>query len=235
MGIRYFIVDNETDSIKAIQLQAVKIAGMITLGYDNRPRKALEKFKTGEIVADVTFIDIQMQEMQGLELAKELIRFTSVVVVSADQSYALEAYQYGIEDYIKKPVTYNRLKQCIERLRETVELKKLARYGYDFPKLVVKADGKTLFLNQEEIVCCESQGNYVKITVLHGKCHMVLTTLSDLFSTMLPWIFMKTHRSFIVNLKRVTAIEGNIVEVYGGHKAVVSDALRAVLMKRLHA
>jgi len=234
MSLTYFIVDDEKSAIKLIELEASKIADMLFVGSDTRPVRALERFKTGQVIADLAFVDIHMSGMTGLELTQTLIRFTHIVVVTGDRNYALEGYRYGIEDYIEKPINFLRLKECVDKVREKVHLKRLALYGRKLPKLNVKSDGKTYFLNQEDIQYFESLGNYVKILTNSGKQHLMLITLTEINDFVSPRLFMKIHRSIIVNIEDVLFLEGNEVTLTSGVTLQVADSLRTALIKRIN-
>ena len=158
--------------------------------------------KTQEI--DLLFLDIEMPEMTGIELLSNLTNPPKVIIVSAYEQYALKGYEFNVVDYLLKPVSFDRFIKSVNKIYDLLQTEQKEKNDYIFVKSN-KLLKKILF---KDILYIESMENYVVIQTVSCK-EVVYTTLKQLNDSLPKDVFQQTHRSYIVNLEKVTAIDGN--------------------------
>jgi two-component system LytT family response regulator len=202
--------------------------------------EALAYFHAGGAV-DVLLLDIEMPHISGLELVKLLPEpKPAVILVTTHASFAVDAFELQVLDYMVKPVNYARFCQAIARVLEQTSASAapasvpapndLSTTGTD---LFVKTGGKLLRINFEDVLFIEALSTYV-LLVTDKQKHIVGGTLKSIEERLPFRHFMRVHRSYIVNLHRIEAMEDNMLKL-GQHEVPVSRAYQEELMQRLQA
>jgi two-component system LytT family response regulator len=202
--------------------------------------EALAYFHAGGAV-DVLLLDIEMPHISGLELVKLLPEpKPAVILVTTHASFAVDAFELQVLDYMVKPVNYARFCQAIARVLEYTSASAapasvpapndLSTTGTD---LFVKTGGKLLRINFEDVLFIEALSTYV-LLVTDKQKHIVGGTLKSIEERLPFRHFMRVHRSYIVNLHRIEAMEDNMLKL-GQHEVPVSRAYQEELMQRLQA
>jgi len=159
---------------------------------------------------DAVFLDIEMPQVSGIDLARDLEAAGQplVVFVTAYQRYAYEAFDVAPVDYLMKPVERVRCRRALRRLERLLEARgKIPRSPSDnvpsYPnRIFVREDDRLVCLRASQIEAIEALGNYVKIRTA-GKPHVVRSSLTSLEAQLHPATFVRTHRSHIVNIAAV--------------------------------
>lgn len=157
---------------------------------------------------DLLFLDIEMPEMTGLELLLNLTNPPKVIIVSAYEQYALKGYEFDVVDYLLKPVSFERFLKSVNRAHALLQAEQKEENDYIF----VKSDKQLKKILFKDILFIESMENYVVIQTVSCK-EVVYTTLKQLYDSLPQDLFQQTHRSYIVNIEKVTAIDGNQLAV----------------------
>ncbi len=176
---------------------------------------------------DILFLDVEMPEMTGIELLQTLRTPLQVILTTSKKSYALEAFEYEVTDYLLKPLQYPRFLKAVEKA-VTRMLKP------EQPKtrsLFVKEDHLLVSLPFEDIAWVEAYGDYVKIYTT-GRMYTIYTTLKTVESRLPASEFLRVHRSFIVRLDRIENIDAGNLQI--ADKIIpVSNTYRPALMARI--
>ena len=153
---------------------------------------------------DLMFLDIDMPEITGIEMLKKLAKPPSTILTTAYSEYALESYEYGVLDYLLKPIFYPRFVKAINRFFETVAPLQdaLADDEPTIDTIAVKVDSDTITILVNSILYAQSYGNYVKIFTLRRNYLATITT-NDLEKALPSSLFMRAHKSFIIALDKV--------------------------------
>jgi two-component system LytT family response regulator len=187
---------------------------------------------------DAVFLDIEMPQVSGIDLARELeaAGHPLVVFVTAYQRYAYEAFDVAPVDYVMKPVETVRCRRALRRLERVLEAR--GRIGKEpsgktpaYPnRIFVREEDRLVCLRPGQIEAIEALGNYVKIRAA-GKTHVVRCSLTSLEAQLHPTSFVRIHRSHIVNLLAVRELlplshgDYNVV-LESGHVVPMSRAYR---------
>ena len=205
-----------------------------------------------ELNPDLIFLDIQMPKLNGFEVLELIGTDRAIVFVTAFDEYALRAFEIHAVDYLLKPFAAERFETALQRVKQRlggkvpvpIELATSARPPAQYlERLVVKDGTRVYVIPVAKLDFAEAQDDYVALSA-EGKKHLKQQTISSLETTLDPQRFLRIHRSYIVNLERVTKIEpyskDNYVVVLGsGQQLPVSRSgyarLRAFLDQKAQA
>ena len=205
--MRVVIVDDEPLACERIRTLLADERGVEIAGECHDGKSALEMIR--RLVPDLVFLDVQMPEMDGFEVLKQLTRLPSIIFVTAYDQFAVRAFEIHALDYLLKPFDRERFQKAIARARSG-QLDARLRGLIDqlesrkefLTRLVVKAEGRVIFLPVEEIDYVEAAGNYVRLHA-GGESYLHRETISRLEQAMDPAKFVRIHRSTIVSLSRI--------------------------------
>jgi len=167
-----------------------------------------------ENTIDLMFLDIDMPEVTGIEMLKKLAKPPSTILTTAYSEYALESYEYGVLDYLLKPIFYPRFVKAIKRFFETVASISESNSEEEITaeNITVKVDSETVTIPVNTILYAQSYGNYVKIFTLRRN-YIATTTTNDLEKQLPSSLFMRAHKSFIIALDKVDEVNKDHVVI----------------------
>jgi DNA-binding LytR/AlgR family response regulator len=182
---------------------------------------------------DLLFLDIEMPEMTGLELAKNLGSKKPIIVfTTSKKEYAFDAYELNVADYILKPVTVARFLQAIDKAKEIYNSNKQQVSVGEKEFVFIRDSGILKKILIEDIMYLEAMGDYVKVHTAQ-RFHAIHTSLRILEEKLPAQKFLRTHRSFIVALNKIDKIEEGVI-IINSKSIPVADAYRSTLNKRLN-
>ncbi len=155
---------------------------------------------------DVIFLDIEMPDLTGIDFIKTTDKLPPVIIISAKEQYAVEAFDLDVIDYLLKPIEYQRFLKALNRVKERSE-KVSAKEDSIFIK---ESSSVLLHLKYDDIFWIEALENYVTINTEDQK-HTILFTMKALEKQLPDKIFARIHRSYIVNINKINSIEDNYV------------------------
>jgi two-component system, LytTR family, response regulator len=177
---------------------------------------------------DLLFLDVQMPECDGFDvlemLGSEMPR--AVVFVTAYDQFALRAFDAGALDYLLKPFDNRRFEMALARAKERLQVHGDRQQKSE--RLMIKSSGEVLFINVIDIDWIEA-ADYYSCVHVGGKTHLMRRSMAELESDLDPGIFCRVHRSAIVNLSRVRAIESS---ADGEYDVRLTDGTRVRLSRR---
>ena len=202
---------------------------------------------------DLVFLDVQMPEMDGVAMARALgpDRMPAVVFVTAYDDYALEAFEIHALDYLLKPFSAERFRSALTHAREHLAQRRATTLGRQLldllpeirkpsqghDRIVVKSSGRIYFVRTADIDWCEAAGNYVRLHV-GPQAHLVRDTMGRLESSLDADLFIRIHRSAIVNVDRIQELQSSfngeyMVLLKSGTRLTLSRGYRDALQSRL--
>lgn len=188
---------------------------------------------------DVLFLDVEMPGANGFELLDRLTYSPMIILTTSKTEYAFNAFQYHVDDYLKKPFTFKRFQEAIQKLQQKVAAQTAATTpaaqaipaAPDTDFLFIKAEDKLIKLKKDDILFLESMRDYVKF-VTSAKNYITYSTLKNMEEKLIGPHFIKVHRSYIVNINKIDDIRGNTIYLLGnqvpigkGHKDEVAARL----------
>jgi len=211
MKIKCLLVDDEPLAISLLQNHISKLDYFEVVGTCLNALKAAEVLRTTAV--DLLFLDIKMPQITGIDFLKTLKNPPAVIFTTAYREYALESYELDIIDYLLKPITFDRFFKATDRylrISSPVNNKVITPLQEDF--IYIKNGPKFNKINVESILYIESVKDYI---VIHQKENVKLTAkykISDIEIELQDKNFLRIHRSFIINLKNITAFTAYDVE-----------------------
>jgi two-component system, LytTR family, response regulator len=214
MAIRVLIVDDESWARRRIAAFLQSVGDVQVVGECGNGAEAVESIR--DLAPDLVFLDVQMPEFNGFEVLQSVgaDRMPLVVFATAYDDYAVRAFEAHALDYLLKPFDEERLCQAVARAREELGRKRVTAGGLEalvqelrrerryLRRLVVKAGGRVIFLLAADVDWFEAAGNYVTLHVGTAQ-HLIRDTVGALETKLDPELFVRIHRSTIVNLDRV--------------------------------
>ncbi len=239
MKLRCAIVDDEFLARKYLKDYVSKLPTLELVGDFNSPLKAMELIKAGEV--DLLFMDIQMPDISGIEFLKTMDRAPHVILTTAYEEYALQAYELDVVDYLLKPFSFERFLKAVNKVQELAEKDNKLQSGAPVvgdvnlkpqlkeDHLIIRADRKLYKINYEDLLYIEGQKAYV---TFHTKKKNItaLASLRDLEEQLPSSHFMRIHKSYIVSIHEIESLEGNQVEI-GGIRLSVGKSYRPAVEK----
>jgi DNA-binding LytR/AlgR family response regulator len=182
-----------------------------------------------ENLVDLIFLDVEMPGASGFELMDQLVYTPQVILTTSKTEYAYDAFQYNVTDYLKKPFTYQRFLESIQKVEKKKEEDDTTT---DNNHIFIKSDGKLIRLQNDDILYIESMGDYVKFITAEKK-YITHNTIKNLETKVDPLRFMKVHRSYIVNLSRIDDIQENMLYIKGT-MIPISKAHKSKVMQKIN-
>ncbi|XOV90918.1 MAG: LytR/AlgR family response regulator transcription factor [Bacteroidota bacterium] len=153
---------------------------------------------------DLIFLDIEMPEMSGLDLARSLNGTHPIIFITSQKEYALEAFEGNTLDYLVKPPEYGRFLKAAQKAKEQHEniIKSAETENYIF----VKSESRYVRVNFDDLLYIEALADYVIFHTVKSK-YVVHHTMKGIEKRLPISIFSRVHRSFIVNRTKINQIE----------------------------
>ena len=211
------IVDD--DEISTVVLKNfIELSDFLELDrtFDN-PIVAFQHLQNHSGEVDLLFLDVEMPNISGIEILKMLKEKPQTILVTSHKGFALDAFDLDVIDYITKPIDYPRFLKAVTKAKANAEKKEPA--PQDKPaedSVFVKVNNKLVKINYEDILYIEALSDYIIIKAEGNKQHIVYSTLKA-FEEKLKTnpLFLRVHRSYIVNLKKIEVIEDSNLLIKG--------------------
>lgn len=231
--IRCYILDDEQPAIDIIKLYISKIPELLLIGTNINPISAIEFIKNNQI--DLIFIDIHMDEMNGLQVIKTLGNKYKYVLCTAYSEFAINGYDLDAIDYLLKPITFQRFERSITRFDKHISLPNSSNKNDIDDYIYVKTESKGMMLKIDlsDILYIEARNNYVAFHLEHKQILSYLS-LKDLEEKLSHLDFLRVHKSFIVPLKRISTVQNS--KIYLKNVAIpipLSSAYKEFFLKKV--
>lgn len=212
--VNVIIVDDEPLAQDVLETYVEKVPDLNLVRKCNNALEANEVLKSESI--DLMFLDIQMPQLTGIDFLKTLSNPPLVIFTTAYDNYAIEGFELNALDYLLKPISLERFIKAVNKALDQLELQKKEissepiTAGSDY--IFVKADKKLVKINYNDILYIEGLKDYVIIRMDASRV-ITLQTMKSLEDKLPVSIFKRIHRSYIINLNKINAIVGNMVEI----------------------
>jgi DNA-binding LytR/AlgR family response regulator len=212
MNIQCILIDDEPFALEILKDDLLAFKDIDILEKFTNPQVALDFLKENPV--DLIFSDIQMPEMLGTDLLRNLEKPPLFIFTTAYQQYALEGFELNAIDYLMKPIRKERLSSALDKVRNQLEL--INRVGQDSleESITITVEYKKVKLLLDEIRYIEGLKDYVKIH-LKNRVRPVLTrsNLKGITSKLPDTTFVRIHNSYLVNKSQITSYNKSIVTI----------------------
>jgi len=236
MKIKCIAIDDEPLAVKKIAGYIEKIPFLELVAECRSAFEAMSVLKDNTI--QLMFIDINMPDLNGLEFVKSLTEKPYVVFTTAYSEYAIDGFQVDAVDYLLKPIAFSNFLKAANKVKNLIELtanKQKETVKATADHLFVKSEYKLIRIELDEIKYIESQHEYIKIHLVNSKPVMTQLSLKTIEEQLPSDRFMRVHRSYIVNLKKISVIERNRIVFDGSVFIPVGDQYKDIFQKYIDA
>lgn len=203
------IIDDEPASHYVLRSYIEKNTNLTLVKQCYNALEAIDYLRFSTV--DLIFLDIDMPQMSGLEFLETIPQAPKTILTTAHSQYALKSYEYGVVDYLLKPISFARFIKAVERFLSF----HLSRETQQLPSSIQLKIGKDYIeIQQDTIDYIQSYGNYVKVFTPE-KVHLVTTTTQEIVSLLSTQKFLRIHKSYVVNLTKITAYTEQEVSIQG--------------------
>ncbi|MBD5175595.1 MAG: response regulator transcription factor [Bacteroidales bacterium] len=223
------IVDDEAVARYGLRSYVCKTPGLICLA-EFKNIAELEHYLQNNIAPDIIFMDINMPEISGLDFIASNTLESAIVIVTAYEEYALKGFELNVCDYLLKPPSFTRFLQAVDKAGQYLGYK---RGEQREDVIFVRADRMLKRIRVSSISYLESLENYVRI---HTDTEKIVTriTLKELASSLPAQQFAQIHKSYIINILRISSAESDNVLLDIGEKLPVSRNFRKQIKQIIH-
>lgn len=232
MNLNCLVVDDEPLALELMKSYVGRTPFLTLQGACANAVEVLERLEKNDI--DLLFLDIQMPEINGLELSRLIGGQAKVIFTTAFEQYAVEGFKVDAVDYLLKPVSYPEFLRAAQKALHRFEQASTPPAPSDNrTHTFVRSGNKLVRLTLDDILYIEGMQDYVKIHLSSQSVPVVTPLNMKNFEETLPLPFLRIHRSYIVNLDKITMIERN--RIYIGSIALsVSDSYRPAFLQQIN-
>lgn len=235
MVLKCLIVDDEPLAHNVLENYIGKVNSLSLVGNCYNAIEALNFLHENPV--DILFLDINMPELSGLEMLQTLTNPPIVILTTAYSEFALQSYEFGVIDYLMKPIRFDRFLKSVNRI---LQLKSNAssviptQEKASVPKensFFIKVDGVQRKVRFAAINYLESKGNFVRLHLEDTRL-MTADTLTNMEQRLSAHGFLRVHKSFVVNVEKITGLEGNRL-LLGDLKIPIGNSYRQGVLKMI--
>ena len=214
MKIKCLAVDDEPLALRQLKSYIERTPFLELVGLCQSAYDCMDILKNDDV--HLMFVDINMPDINGLDFVKSLTIKPQIIFITAYNEFAYEGFQVDAIDYILKPIDYptflkavNKAKMWFDMLQKNTDNKALSKVEDIF----VKSDYKIVRIHIDEIKYIESANEYIKIYLDNNEIITTLMRLKNIEEQLPNHIFMRIHRSFIVQLSKIKAVDRSRVQL----------------------
>ncbi len=232
LQIKCIIIDDEPLARELIKSYIEKTPHLSLVGSYESAAEAVKTVLSGEV--DLIFLDINMPMLNGIEFANVVPSKTRIIFITAYEQYALQGFRVNALDYLLKPVSYAEFLKSIGKATEWFNMLKIADTSTPhLPEmLTVKAEYRLVQMKLNSIKYIEVQKDKVIFYRADGDPVTSLMSLKELEDQLPSEIFMRVHRSFIVNMNQIEIVERGRI-IFGKTYIPISETKKEEFMTRL--
>ncbi|MEB2776864.1 LytTR family DNA-binding domain-containing protein [Algoriphagus sp. D3-2-R+10] len=223
--IRCAIIDDEPLSRDVLRQFISDHPDLVLEGEYKDALEAMAGIEANRV--DLLFLDINLPKLSGINFYKTLVNRPLVIFTTAYPEFALDGFELNAVDYLMKPIPFDRFLQAVQKVKERLKTHQ------DSPEhIMLKVDKKLYRAAFEDILFFEAFGDYAKV---HFVNHVLIITytMKKMEAELPKELFVRTHKSFIINTSKVEFIEGNQIRI-GGKMIPIGMRYRENLLKQLN-
>jgi DNA-binding LytR/AlgR family response regulator len=240
MKLKCIITDDEPIARRVLAEFIQEIDYLELIGQAENPLQAMTLMRNNNV--DLLFLDINMPKINGIDFLKVNRVPSKIIMTTAYAEYAVEAFGLDVVDYLLKPIGFDRFVQACNKVRNAITFIDRTQPYANTPAdhFFAKCDGRLEKIYYDKLIYVEAKMNYVMLHTESQK-YMVYLTIGHLEEQLPAGLFIKVHKSYIINKEKVKRITGNlldlgIVEIAISHslkEQVVTDIVKNKMIKRL--
>lgn len=229
MQLKCIAIDDEPPALELIKVYASRVPALKLVQTFDDAIAGAEFIRNNNI--DLLFLDINMPDITGLELAKSLTEQTLIIFTTAHKKFAFEGFELEATDYLLKPIEFERFLKAVNKALEYYRYKRTEKTA-EKETLFVRSEYQLVKINLEEIEFIESVEDYLKIYLNTGKPVMTLMTVKSILEKLPADKFIRIHRSYIIPVAKIKLVIAKKVKLTNA-ELPISDSYIDELKTRL--
>ena len=231
MKIKCLAIDDEPLALKQISSYIERTPSLELVASLSNAPDAYAIIEEKEV--DLLFVDINMPELSGMDFAKSIKQDIGIIFTTAYSEYAVEGFKVDAIDYILKPIGYDSFMTAVNKAQKRLNKDSQATEEVDGNDdyLFIKSEYKLIRVELKNITYIEGMREYVRIHLMDQKPIITLLSFKKLMEKLPSESFMRVHRSYIVNLKKITTIERMRIVFEDNIRIPVSDQYKETFQK----
>lgn len=221
------IIEDEPLALERTKIFVEKIPFLNLAATFDNALTGLAYLKAHEV--DLLFLDINMDELSGIELLESSRIESQVIITTAYQEYALKGYELNVTDYLLKPFTFNRFLQAVNKAHENLQ-KFVPNTSPDF--IFVKTENRLEKITLTDIIYIEGMRDYRRIHTVNKKI-MTLQNFKELETLIPSNLVCRVHKSYMVSLNKIDSIERSRIKI-GTQIIPISDTYKSTFFERIN-
>ncbi len=217
--IKCVIIDDERRSVNLLKVFIAKVPLLRLVGESTSPLEGIEIITREK--PDVVFLDIEMREMNGLEVAKIIRHITKIIFTTAHAHFAVDSYDVEAVDFLKKPIAFDRFEFSIHKLAKnmavTYQPTEKLKKGYTFVRAEKK--GSLVKVDFDDIIYIRALRNYI-IIYCYSENIIARYSFTEIIKELQEDEFVRVHRSFIVSIKNIQRVNTGAIIMKSGKKPI---------------
>lgn len=211
MKIKCIIIDDEPLAAKIIETHLADFPEMELIGSYTNPMEAITSIEKNKV--DVVFLDINMPKMNGLDFIRSMDAKLNFIITTAYREFAVECFDLDVLDYLVKPIPFQRFLKSMNKVNQ--QIYKDSSFAKDTNQtdksfIFLKVEKVLVKVKYQDILFIESLKDYIKVFSKTGD-YLVHKSLTGITEELPKNQFLRIHRSFVVALDKIDALEGNSV------------------------
>ena len=241
--LKCIAIDDEPLALRQLKSYIEKIPYLELTATCNNALEAQQLLASQHV--DLIFVDINMPDLSGVEFVRSLVDRPMVIFTTAYSEYAVEGFKLDAVDYLLKPFSFADFSRSAGKANSLYELRHNQRAGEPeatpeaLPKdkeyISVKADYKVSLVKISDIVYLESEGEYVRMHLADGTTITTLFRLKNMEAALPSEMFMRVHRSYIVNLQRIRSYVKGRVFISDSEYVPIGENYREAFQRYIEA
>lgn len=232
--ISCIIIDDEQPAINVLNNYITRLPALDLKATFTNPNKALDYILKNTI--DLIFLDIQMDALNGIEVMRRIPPDRIVIFCTAYSEFALDGFELNATDYLLKPISFERFEKSVcralDKLKIKDSIKQIDHLNNDFVLVKAEQKGKLKKIKLTEILFIEGKGNYVSFNLENEKV-LSMITMKELEDILPSSQFMRVHKSFIVSLNNIQALESGLLILSKSISVPLSLTYRAMFLQKM--
>ena len=225
--INCIAIDDEPIALSVISQFCLRLGGLDLITY-SEPQEGLQAVIDGQ--PDIVFLDIEMDCLNGLDIARKLPSETCFIFTTAYIRYALDGFDLDAADFLHKPFSYERFKTAVEKA-----LRRLEYLRGEEKSIVVKQEYNNIVIPVSDILYIEAMENYCKIFRRKGHYTLSRMNLKAITELLPPRNFIRIHRSFIVPLDNIQNFNKQELRLTTGQTLPIGRQYAEKVFSRIHS
>jgi two-component system LytT family response regulator len=232
MEISCIVIDDELPAINQMEEYISRVPFLKRLGSFNNAIEPMGFLKENPV--DVIFLDIEMEDFTGLQFINSLKVKPHIILTTAYDRYAVDAFSLSVTDYLLKPISFERFMQAIDKLHEIFAPQKTITTAEEYKKdyAFFKTEYRLQRIDFKDILFVEGMKEYLRIHTVDERV-MTLMTFSEILNTLPTEKFIRVHKSFIVSIDKIDSIERSRI-VIGEEYIPISDTYKDAFFEAIN-